>query len=172
MTPKLVLTGTSERDVKILKYLLYKYLFDGEPVTNLKIQKVLYFVHVWYLVTFGKSCFSDKFQAWPLGPVLPTIYSQLAKYGSSPIDDEFMLQDEKELEDIKKELGSDLVQLIDEVYEKYGTLSAFQLVNITHNDSPWLKAREGLSATEKSNNVIDDTDVLAKYSGKKDGEKK
>lgn len=150
-----------------IRYLLYKFSFDGDLVTNLKMQKVLYYVYVWHLVNTGKPCFGEKFQAWPNGPVIKSAYDTLKVYGASPINVDFAeINDEKDLIKLKNDLGNVLVEVIDNVYEKYGTKSPFELVALTHNELPWKMAREGLDVAEKSNNEISDNDIMKGY-GKK-----
>lgn len=150
--------------IDVVRYILYRFCFDGDVVTNLKMQKLLYFVYVWYLVKSRKRCFEGKFQAWPIGPVLPSVYKKLRGYKSSPINPDFTnIGSENDVEELKKALGVPLVKVIDEVYEKYGTKSAFDLVNLTHNALPWTNARKGLDPTETTNNEITDADILKQY---------
>lgn len=153
---------------ELTKYLLYRHAYDGEPITNLKMQKLLYYVYVWYLVKKGERCFDEKFQAWPIGPVLQSVYDKLKVYGSSPIDVDFSdIKSNKDVEKLRASIGKDLVEIADEVYEKYGLLSAFELVNLTHNELPWKNARAGLAATEISDTQISDDDILKQYDKEK-----
>lgn len=152
---------------KVAQYLVFRFSFDGEPITNLKIQKLLYYVYVWYLVHRKKRCFDERFQAWPIGPVLPSIYNSLKIYKASPIDPDFTdVADEDDLNHLKSEIGQDLLEFVDNIYEKYGTKSAFELVGLTHNALPWLNARKGLDPTQKTDAIISDNDILLFY-GKK-----
>jgi uncharacterized phage-associated protein len=149
---------------QILKYLLFKFYFDGEAVTNLKLQKVLYFINVACLLNGKKNCFSEPFQAWAFGPVLPAIYHKLSKYGASAIPaEEIGLASESELEVLKSELGTDLVSIIDKVYEEYGTKSAFELVQMAHADKAYIKARGDLGPGDKSDAIITPEDILQAY---------
>lgn len=151
----------------ITKYLVHRFTFDGDLVTNLKMQKILYFVYVWNLIKRGDHVFDEKFQAWPNGPVLYSVYKKLSKYKSSPIDISFTdLKSETDLSSLKERIGKDVLKIVDKVYEVYGTKSAFELVNLTHNGKPWKKARAGLSPTDPSSVEILDSDILVEY-GKK-----
>lgn len=152
----------------IAKYILFKFVYYGDVITNLKMQKILYFIYVWHLVTFKKSCFKEKFQAWPNGPVLVSVYNKLKKYGSSQIESEFSnIKDEEDLNVLKSRIGRDLLRVSDKVLEVYGSKSAFELVSITHNDLGWLNARKGLGVVDPSNNEISDEDIINFY-GKKE----
>ena len=99
-------------------------------LTNLKLQKVLYFAWVdYYKETNGKHLFDDKkFEAWKYGPVVPDVYydhwlnvSRLIFATLAPSEDVSAL-DEFLLKELKK-------------YNRY---TAGQLVDMTHYDgSPW-----------------------------------
>ncbi|PJC38576.1 hypothetical protein CO044_04190 [Candidatus Peregrinibacteria bacterium CG_4_9_14_0_2_um_filter_38_9] len=65
--------------INLARYFLYRANFDGETITPLKMQKLLYYVYVWVLIKKGNCMFDEKFQAWPRGPVLPSLYKKLKK---------------------------------------------------------------------------------------------
>jgi len=153
--------------INIVRYLLFRFSFDGDLVTNLKMQKLLYYVYVWNLVLNRERCFEEKFQAWPNGPVMASIYNNLKVFGSSPIESDFIgISNDDDLKKLKESIGGELITIIDQVYKIYGTKSPFELVTLTHNELPWSKARQGLEDTEASNNEINDGDVLLEYEKK------
>lgn len=152
--------------ISVTKYILYRCGFDGDVITNLKMQKLLYFVYVWHLIKLGESCFEEKFQAWPNGPVLASVYQELKQFGALPIDIDFSgIKKEEDLQSLTKELGA-AKNLIDEVYEKYATLTPFQLVSLTHQETAWNNARQGLKFDEASKNELNDKDILSQYGEK------
>lgn len=55
----------------VARYFLYRAYDDGEWVTPLKMQKLVYFAYVWTLLMTGKKLFNEEIQAWPNGPVVP-----------------------------------------------------------------------------------------------------
>ena len=76
----------------VAKYLIYlasrEFIGDNrerEGITNLKLQKVLYFAQVHYLTILNRPLFSDKIEAWEYGPVVPGVYRQYRSKGSNPI---------------------------------------------------------------------------------------
>jgi uncharacterized phage-associated protein len=149
-----------EKDpIDVVRYLVYKCSFYGDLITNLKMQKLLYYVYVWCLVREGEVCFKHKFQAWPNGPVLPVVYRKLKQFGAAPIDPGFAdLETKKDLKELKDILGDDLTLIIDKVYEKYGTKSAFELVALTHSEAPWKNAIQ-----KEGRKEIEDKDILETY---------
>lgn len=58
---------------------------EREGVTNLKLQKILYFAQVYFLAKIGKPLFADPIEAWEFGPVVPNVYHKLKKHGSKAI---------------------------------------------------------------------------------------
>ncbi len=54
-------------------------------VTNLRLQKMLYIAHMYYLGKNSKPLIGDAFHAWAYGPVLPTLYHELKVFGAKNI---------------------------------------------------------------------------------------
>jgi uncharacterized phage-associated protein len=102
------------------------------PVTNLKLQKLLYFAHGLSLVRCGKPLINEPFQAWKYGPVLVGLYHDLKVFGPSPIkpQDGFI--------PYWPEIPTGSNAEIDAVLNQFGALSGGQLINISHDPKgPW-----------------------------------
>jgi uncharacterized phage-associated protein len=143
---------------KIARYLIHYFIRVGEPLTNLKLQKLLYYIEVWHLVYFdGESLFKEKPQAWVHGPVYPTIYHKYKHYQSQPIIFKDLVDDE----DLDYKLGEAVnfddnkKDFINSILKFYGTKSAFELEMLTHNENPWIEARKGYQPLESSTKEID-----------------
>lgn len=150
--------------INVARYLAFKSLFDGDLISNLKMQKLLYFVYVWVLVFKKERIFDASFEAWCNGPVLREVYNKLREFGAGPIDISFVnVKNEEELKNLKEEIGVGLVEVIDQVYEAYGCKTPFELVRLSHDSLAWIKAREGCGDTEPSSNPILDEHILAQY---------
>jgi uncharacterized phage-associated protein len=54
-------------------------------LSNLKLQKLLYYAQGHYLATAGQPLFDDRIQAWSHGPVVPTVYHEYKKFGRDNI---------------------------------------------------------------------------------------
>jgi uncharacterized phage-associated protein len=61
-------------------------LHERAPVTNLAMNKIVYFVYVDYLLTFGGPLSSAKIEAWEHGPVFRELYSAFKSFGERPIE--------------------------------------------------------------------------------------
>lgn len=105
---------------------------EREGITNLKLQKVLYFAQAYYLAKIGKPLFSDNIEAWAYGPVVPTVYRKYKDNKSDPIIYE---EDKSSLSDEDKEI-------LKTVWGTFGGYSASRLVDITHAHTPWREANK------------------------------
>jgi len=104
---------------------------SGDSMSNLRLQKILYYAQAWYLANFGGPLFADDFEAWMYGPVIPSLYRKYRDYGNGPIP---RSRRELDLDDRTREL-------LDEVWDVYGIYSPTQLMNLTHREGPWIEAR-------------------------------
>lgn len=57
----------------------------GIGVSNLALNKILYFVHALYLAETGCPLIAAKIEAWQYGPVFREVYHQFKKFDRSPI---------------------------------------------------------------------------------------
>lgn len=121
----------------------------GESVTNMKLQKLLYYSYVWNLVNFNEKLFLDNIEAWQYGPVVPSVYILYRDKGADNINT-------SKRGDLEK-LSQRSKDLIDEVFNVYGAKSAMDLMNLTHSEAPWRD-----TYTEDANNVISD-DLIVKF---------
>ena len=118
----------------IAKKLIFKAQNDepngGGRLTNLKLQKLLYYQQGYHLAAFGTPLFSENIEAWMYGPVVPVVYDIFSEYGSSAlpiVDVEIALDEEEEI-------------LFNQVYDAYREFSAIGLMNRTHTEKPWIES--------------------------------
>lgn len=95
-----------------------------------RLQKLLYFSEVWYMIKHDKPMLTDNFCAWPNGPVIPGVYDIFLGY-----QDGFM----KPFEPGKHtQLSQDEVEAIDEVFNYTTTMDTGSLVKLSHiPGGPW-----------------------------------
>lgn len=129
---------------EIAKYIVHFFQERQDPVTNLKLQKLLYYVQGWHLALFNKPAFSEEIQAWVHGPVVPEVYREYKSLRWNPIVEETA----------PVELEPELKALVDEVLDVYGGDGGWELERRTHSEAPWLEARNGLPPDAESHNVI------------------
>ena len=101
----------------------------GDTISNLKLQKLLYYMQGFHLAWFGTPFFNEPIEAWTYGPVVPVVFQEFKKYSGRAINpanytDSLVLPDERQL-------------LFDMVYKEYSRFSAVTLMNMTHTEGPW-----------------------------------
>ncbi len=101
---------------------------DSEYITNLKLQKLLYYAQGYSLARNNEPLFGDDFIAWEHGPVIRRIYDKYKPNGAKGIEYN---------EDFKINIDQKTENILNEVYEKYGQFSAWKLRNMTHEEAPW-----------------------------------
>lgn len=106
-------------------------LEHGELISNLKLQKLLYYMQGYFIAIFKDKLFEDEIEAWQYGPVVREIYNHFKENGASSIT----LEDDA----VIAELSRDEEHLFNEVLQEYGQYSAIKLMNMTHDESPWIK---------------------------------
>ena len=125
--------------INVAEYFLYKANEDGELITNLKMQKLLYYAQAWYLVNFNKPLFDDEIEAWSFGPVIRSVYQKYKEFGHTPI-----IYDNKKGEILKKFSKTDQ-EFLNEFYDKFINYTAHDLVSLSHSEDPFIEAYNSLS---------------------------
>jgi uncharacterized phage-associated protein len=116
-------------------YFLFKADEDaGDTISNLKLQKLVYYAQGCALALWGRSLFPEPIKAWVHGPVVPQLYHEYKKYGAGAI----LIPDEKNIDWSK--FDDETRDLLDEVYAVYGQFSAWKLRDMTHQEPPWRDA--------------------------------
>ena len=126
-------------------------------ITNLKLQKLLFYAQAWYL-TLGRTgapLFDAEFEAWVHGPVVPSVFRRFKEYRWNAIAAPVKALDDPHL-----------LAYLNEVLSKYGSLSARQLEHLTHQEAPWQEARRGVAPDESSSQVITRESIKRFYSTK------
>src|ERR1700678_4090164 len=58
---------------------------SNRPLSPMKVQKLVYFAHGWFLAFTGKPLINEPIEAWQFGPVIPSLYHSLKGYGTKEI---------------------------------------------------------------------------------------
>ena len=101
----------------------------GDTLSNLKLQKLLYYMQGFHLAFFDEPFFNESIEAWTYGPVVPVVFQEFKKYKKRSINpdnyhDDLVLTDDEQ-------------QMFDMVYSEYNRYSAVALMNMTHTEGPW-----------------------------------
>lgn len=107
---------------------------DSDGITNLKMQKLLYYAQGFHLAIADSPAFADDVTAWPHGPVVVPVYEEYKEHGRNllPLPDGFQ----------PVELREETASIIEEVCDTYGQFSAWRLREMTHQERPWIETNQ------------------------------
>lgn len=119
--------------LKIARYLIYLANNDKDySITPLKLQKLLYYAQGFTFAWDGQALFNEEFEAWKYGPVNREVYDEFKNYGNATLPTEASSGiRENDLSSLEKEN-------IEIVWEDLKKFDAFDLVEKTHNEDPWI----------------------------------
>ncbi len=120
----------------------------------MKLEKLAFYSQAWSLVWDEEPLFDEQIEAWVNGPVVPELYAGhrgLFKVATWKGDPNALTSSEKDT--------------VDAVIAFYGKRSSMELSQMTHQEEPWIKARKGLSPTERGNRVITHASMAEYYGG-------
>ena len=106
-----------------------------ENISNMKLQKLLYYAQGTFLGICGEPIFSESIEAWKHGPVVPDVYREYSSFGGNGIefDGEFDVG----------EFDHNENTILKELYEEFGQYSAWKLSEMTHQENPWKDTAQG-----------------------------
>lgn len=133
--------------IVIANYIIEYEHSQNRQISNLKLQKLLYFVQAQFFRILGKPCFEDRIEAWSFGPVVVSVYHAYKFYGSLEIT--------RTQEDVCVDNITDRDrQIINEVLELFSDTPIYELVDITHHQYPWIQAKRNPFNNEITNDSI------------------
>ncbi|HEB7550037.1 TPA: DUF4065 domain-containing protein [Campylobacter coli] len=119
----------------VAKHIINYCLSIDNPISNLQLQKILYFIDIYHLIRTNKRLIEDEnFKAWDYGPVIENIYRKYSFFASNPIN---IYQDFTE--EFDENIRGELYGYIDKLSKIYPSV----LVEKSHeSDSPWDKTKK------------------------------
>jgi uncharacterized phage-associated protein len=134
--------------LNVARYFIVRAYEDGieAEMTNMKVQKLLYYSQSLHLALYDEPLFDEVIQAWRYGPVCPPAYRFYSEFEAKQLPipgQELLLQ----IPDEKK-------KLLEEIWRYFGGYHAYRLSDMTHVEFPWKKARKGLPSHASSTETI------------------
>ena len=115
----------------------------GVTVSNLALNKIVYFLHGIFLARFGRPLIDAKIEAWQYGPVFREIYHQFKKFGDKPINERATVLNAEsgEFEVCSYNLEQNEYEFLQDIAESYLKMRPSMLVELSHvRDGPWHNA--------------------------------
>lgn len=117
----------------------------GDVMTNLRLQKLVYYAQAWHLAITSQSLFEEEIEAWVHGPVTPSLYFKYRERGGYGLDAPSSWS---------INLSKQSLDVLSEVWGTYSQYSAKRLEQITHSEDPWINARAGYAPGDRCQVVI------------------
>ena len=114
--------------MEIARYIVTYCDKAGKAVSNLKLQKMLYFVWIDYYRATKTPLFNENFYAWQYGPVIPEVYCEFSTFAGIPINRQYETQIDHTID----------ITLLNTCIDSYIDFTAAELVEKSHReDGPW-----------------------------------
>lgn len=107
--------------LSMAKYIIDKCTKDKYPISNLQLQKILYYIQREFLQQ-GATAFPENIEAWQFGPVVPEVYKQYCGFGALPIRMRYVVA-----------IQSNDKNIINPIIEKKRLLNPWDMVSDTHS---------------------------------------
>ena len=150
----------------VANYFLEHAWENGDQLSNMKLQKLVYYAHGWHLALTEQPLIDRRIEAWPWGPVVPAIYHEFKFYGNEPIlglapDALEDADDDGEIPPCVIPEDSEgkpyAIRLLNRIYEVYGGYTPSQLSNMTHAEgTPWEQISKQYGGQIPKRTVIED----------------
>ena len=113
----------------------------ADGISNLKLQKLLYYAQGCTLAITGNALFDDNIVAWKHGPVVESIYHEYKSFEGGSITN---------VDTAFDSMSNEIMEILESVYQMFGQFSAWKLRNMTHEETPWkTTAKNSVIDTEK-----------------------
>jgi len=123
-------------------------------VSSYELQKLCYYCQAWSLALGEGAMFSEKFEAWPHGPVCRALFA--AHKG------EFHVKNSDIAKGNIDNIPPKMKDVILSVLDIYSGLSGKDLEHLTHTEDPWINARHGLPEAAYCSETISE-DIMRDY---------
>lgn len=143
----------------------------GLQLTQIDIQKIMYFLHGHHLIEHGRPLIKSEFEAWEYGPVQRIVYDEFKRFGDEPIT---ALAEKFDPIRRTKSAFSRLtenaaISTIENHLYKYFEIPSFTLVDITHRPgTPWSRTIEAATTHANVGMRIKDEMIRSHFEGLQD----
>lgn len=116
-------------------YNMYYERYETD-MDEMKMHKLMYFAQRESLMYNNTPLFDGDFYGWRYGPVLKEVRNA---YKNNILTSK------------SGDVSEDTQKLLQEVLNRYGSLSSWKLSSLSHNEFSWKKARVGLNPADNGN---------------------
>lgn len=122
----------------IANYFLELAKASGQPISPMKLQKLVYYAHGWYAGYTDRPLINEAVEAWQYGPVIPSLYHEFKRFGSGTIEGKAFEYDALGVREASPPADPDIRTFLQNVFNSYGQYSGIRLSEMTHaTGTPW-----------------------------------
>lgn len=117
---------------------------NGQTIDPMKLQKLVYYAHGWYAGYTGQPLINESVEAWPYGPVVPSLYHAFKEFGAGPILSKAQRFNGTDgFYEVAEPSEPNIRQFLANIWSSYGRYTGTALSEMTHaSDGPWWQARQ------------------------------
>ncbi len=140
--------------LQIANYFIGKSIQTGNELTPMKLVKLVYIAHGWYLGLSSKPLVNEAVLAWDYGPVIESLYRTFRKYGRNQVTSpENFYGVTQTIENAQIE------KFLEKIWQVYGKFSGLQLSALTHQpDTPW-----SITYHQRGKNALISNDLIEQH---------
>ncbi len=147
--------------LQVSQHIINYSIENGIPITNLKLQKLLYYTQAAFLLEYDEPCFEEEIEHWRHGPVVSKVYSEYKRYIDKNISDT-----QTECLDMYIDANANIavrritydvesfyeedIDLINNIIDSYRNIEPWELVDKTHQEDPWINTSTNEVITNES----------------------
>ena len=102
---------------------------EGLTISNLHLQKLLYYSQGFSYVFENRELFEDDFEAWKYGPSIPRVYNNFRVYGASPV------KPDRKIPFVQ--LSAEAQETLKATVQVVGRKDPWELVEKVQSEAPW-----------------------------------
>ncbi len=150
----------------VAAYAINRAIEVGSPISNLSLQKILYYIQAAFLVEKNEVAFSEPILAWKYGPVVESVYHEYKIHSNSCIDRKIVSRQYFDFDsedyfivqkiDLDNEIESADMMIFNKIIDSKCKINPLKLVQLTHEEQPWKEAN-------LNGNTIIDIDSIRNY---------
>lgn len=119
----------------VARYIISRCTEANRAISNLQLQKILYYVQATFLIQHKRALFTDEIEAWQFGPVVRSVYREYCGYGAAAI---------YERKEPEVDFSAEDKAIIDQVVSDKLSKRPWDLVQETHAEGkPWELVYQG-----------------------------
>ena len=151
----------------IANYFINRANDEGVDLTPMKLVKLVYISHGWYLAMKNESLIDEGVQAWKYGPVVPSVYRSFKEYKDGQVTrPAYIFTDQVQII-TPIVLEEDKIEFLNDIWKVYKKYNGLQLSTLTHQkDTPWYEVWHNCNGKNKDSVPIPNQLIKEHYQQK------